>query len=243
LRLPALRAGWAGADEDRVAALVEWNRSGSTTAGGGRETKQWAATAWKEAAGQTEAVWRSLASVAIDDRAEWAAAAADAAGVVAGLAGRLEADGPGALSRAADALAKAAQLRPQARAPRRGSGSDLRGVAAVATQAALPGGAMAWALVMAELLRMAKAIEQAHRARDAAGGAVAAAATARAALEDVHARYALAGVIAAEGPAGGRQGPAVGAERTPGEAGIGGPTVPPRPVTPTSDEQRRGFER
>ncbi|MGH9155761.1 MAG: hypothetical protein ACRD1K_08020 [Acidimicrobiales bacterium] len=32
------------------------------------------------------------------------------------------------------------------------------------TQAKLPGGAMAWALVMAELLRMAMAIDEAHRA-------------------------------------------------------------------------------
>lgn len=247
LRLPALRAGWESTEDDRRTAVPEWNReasrptsSGTGSEGGGREAKQWGSGAWGEATEQLGRVCRTLSTMPLDDTAAWSTAAGDAAGVVGGLAARLEPLERGPLSRAADALADAAQTREPR--PTRARSYDLAGVGAVITQAALPGGPLAWALLMNQLLRLARTIEEAHEASGAASGASAAAARARADLEDVHSHYALAGAGSGHiagpgpvGPAGPSQRPAGG---TVGDRQRRAPTV-----GPDGQDGRGGFER
>jgi hypothetical protein len=255
LSLPKLRAAWPDSAADRDAAVLEWN--GGSDRGGaggtaaepktepipGRETKEWPPSAWRDAAEQAERVWRSMADIALDDATGWAQAAGDAAGVFGVLAGRLEADGPGPLSRAADVMADAAQRRDRRRDVRH-TGGDLRGVAAVAAQAKLAGGTAAWALLVTEMLRMAKAIQAAQQAATGRSTSEAAAAAAAAVWEDVHDRYALAGVNAAGHDPWGRPGASEAPEAAPGPApGRDEPYRSPSRPAPRQDERGGGFER
>ena len=133
----------------------------------GREKVVISSEAWEDGAKRARAVTDRLAKVPIDDRAAWASAARDGAGVFAALSRRFEGDRPGALAAAADMLARSAQ-KADHRQPRR---TDMAGLATVAAQAALVyrgarAGTAGWLLVAAELLRLAQAVERAHIARD-----------------------------------------------------------------------------
>lgn len=158
LALPALRAGWNPV-EDQAAA---WNTS---TRQAGRESSPIDPAAWEQAAQRVRAVTERLGQVDLGDDRAWSQAARDAAGVMAALAERFEADRPGPLSQAADTLARSAQ-RTDHRAHHRLS--TLGGVATVAAQATMRGraGGMAGTmLVVAELARLTEALQRAHQVR------------------------------------------------------------------------------
>jgi hypothetical protein len=160
LTLPSLRAGWRTVDDQGAA----WR--GEHQPAEPRERVVIGAEAWEEGARRARAVTDHLATIPIEDRAAWASAARDGAGVFAALSRRFEGDRPGALAAAADMLARSAQ-KADHREHRR---SDMAGLATVAAQAALvrrggSQGAAGWLLVAAELLRLAQAIERAHAAR------------------------------------------------------------------------------
>jgi len=222
LSLPALRAGWSESDQRRSEAVTEWGsrphtgrgfegrhrRETSwaetaqtwgtgrpTVAGDGRETEPYAPATWDEAARQIAGVVAELADVPATDRARWEAAANHAAGVLGALSGRLE-PAPGPLAAAADALARSAQGRHGEAPPaytRTVSGA-LRGVAAVMAQAQITDEtAVAWGVVLAELLRLAQAIHQAHLARGEAAAAERLAGEARSKLKEARASYGSAG--------------------------------------------------
>ena len=159
LTLPALRAGWRSIDDQGAA----WR---ADVGAGGREKVVIGSEAWEDGAKRARAVTDRLAKVPIEDRAAWASAARDGAGVFAALSRRFEGDRPGALAAAADMLARSAQ-KADHRQPRR---TDMAGLATVAAQAALvyrgaQAGTAGWLLVAAELLRLAQAVERAHLAR------------------------------------------------------------------------------
>jgi hypothetical protein len=68
----------------------------------GRESVVISAEAWEEGTKRARAVTDRLARIPIDDRAMWASAAREGAGVYAALSRRFEGDRPGALAAAAD---------------------------------------------------------------------------------------------------------------------------------------------
>jgi len=194
LTLPKLRALWGSDAETQQAAVAEWKREGASPAG--KERQRYATTQWREAAGHVSRVLDKLVAIPGTDDATWRAMASEASGVVANLAARLEPQQTRALTRAADQLSAAAHRPSHVRAERGKAGAEFRGVAAVAAQAMLPGGPAAWLALVAEMRRVAKAIEIAHRASEQAGAARALAAQAARELEAVHTRYAT---IAAHG--------------------------------------------
>ncbi len=109
LALPQLRERWEGSDQARAEALASWNaqttsgpvRSRSAPAG---SRQQWSV----EAAREVALVNRTLSTADPRDRATWVPAAREASMVLAAAAMVVEPGGPGELSRAADALARAA---------------------------------------------------------------------------------------------------------------------------------------
>ena len=188
LTLPKLRSLWGSDADTQGAAVAAWKREAPNPVG--RETQRYGATQWREAAGHVSRVLDKLVAIPGTDDATWRAMASETAGVVANLAARLEGDHTGALTRAADQLSAAAHRPSHIRAERSKAGAEFRGVAAVAAQAMLPGGPAAWLALVAEMRRVATAIETAHRAGNEAGAARALAAQAARELEAVHARYA-----------------------------------------------------
>lgn len=226
LSLPALRAGWSSSHQAGSEAVAEWGsgahvgrgRSGrharsegwaavSETWGagrapatsGGRETEHYDPGEWDQAASRIAGVVAELASLPAEDRAGWEAAANHAAGVLGALSGRLE-PAPGPLAVAADVLARSAQGR-QGEQPRpdvRPLTGALRNVAAVMAQAQITDEtAVAWGVVLTELLRLTQAIHQAHLARDEVTSAVQLAGEARAALEAARTSYTTSAQAAA----------------------------------------------
>jgi hypothetical protein len=187
LTLPKLRASWGTATRTEHAAVAEWRRESGHHAG--RETQRYAGAEWQRAARHVSRVLDKLVAIPGTDDATWRAMASEAAGVLANLALRFEADTPGALTRAADSLAAAAHRPSRVHTERGWAGAEFRGVAAVAAQAMLPAGPAAWLALAAEMRRVATAIECAHRASEQAGAARALAEEAARELDAVHARY------------------------------------------------------
>lgn len=166
LTLPRLREYWADGDEARRAALADWIAPPMRLG-------QFDEIAWTEAAERIGLAVERLATIPVDDRAGWAGAAREAAGIYAALAARLEGKHSGPLSRAADVLAHSAQTRarePHARRDR--AVRDLRGAAMTALQAG-PFGHTVWGQIAfhKQLILLTRAIERAHRARSEADAA------------------------------------------------------------------------
>lgn len=197
LTLPKLRALWGSDNEARRAGLAEWKRE--APAGAGPETERYAPREWHEAASHVGQAVDKLSAIPATDDATWRTMASEAAGVVGNLAARLEAEGPGPLTRAADGLATAAHRPSRVPGGRGEAGPEFRGVAAVAAQALLPGGPAAWLALIAEMRRVAQAIEAAHAASGEAGAARALLAQAAGDLDAAHTRYGA--ITAAKTPA------------------------------------------
>lgn len=165
LSLPALRARWVP-DNDHD-ALAEWGRRGPAV--GTPAAPSWTPAQRQELVAELQGVVRRLAAIPAEDRQAWAAAAGEASGVLANLSVRLEPTRPGPLADASDALASAAQEPAGSpHRPRLAEGNVWRDMAAVAGQAAMRGGPIAWLGVVSELRRTARAVERAAAER---GGA------------------------------------------------------------------------
>ena len=144
---------------------------------------------WREATEGLGEVVRELGAVPAEDVTTWRAVASDAAGVLAVLSGRLERV-PGPLAHASGLLARSAQgprQRPtKVRCVPRGT---IKSVAALMAQADLDGDTpAAWRLFLAEMLRVAQAVHDAHLARSESQQAGRLADEARKALDNVRAR-------------------------------------------------------
>ena len=194
LSLPALRDRWPAGEAERHDAAVEWAGAAPATGvheaprGGGHLTYRWADASqwwgrttrreedrapaqrcpgrWREATEGLGEVVRELGAVPAEDVTTWRAVASDAAGFLAVLSGRLERV-PGPLAHASGLLARSAQgprQRPtKVRCVPRGT---IKSVAALMAQADVDEDAQAaWRLLLAEMLRLAQAVHDAHLAR------------------------------------------------------------------------------
>ncbi|MDA8103517.1 MAG: hypothetical protein M0Z34_11195 [Nitrospiraceae bacterium] len=164
LTLPALREQWQPVDEaGQGAVLRRWQ--GHRSAVGLTAESALAAAArrqsgdWGRAADRLEATAGRLSQAATMTPAEWRQVAREAAGVTAGLAGRLERERPGALSAAADTLARCAQ-QPVARRVPSSAGRSMRGVASVCAQHQMAGASEGWLRVVRELARLAETLAE-----------------------------------------------------------------------------------
>jgi hypothetical protein len=176
LTLPALRARWdTPTTGDQQAAVAAW-RNAETGKPHGVTQRPHDTQMWAKAGEVLGDVHRQLGGVAPTDFAAWSTAASDTSGTLAAVAARLEPDGSGPLSQAADSMAAAAQTtsRPYQRP------DMLRktpGVARVASGAMIAsrGGTAATRVLLAQLGRTIRAIEAANRAADRAQHALVAA--------------------------------------------------------------------
>ena len=140
--------------------------------------------------------------VPAEDVTTWRAVASEAAGVLAVLSGRLE-QSPGPLARASGLLARSAQGPRQEPAkaglvPR----GTIKPVAALMAQGDLDEDTpAAWRLLLAEMLRVAQAVHDAHLARSESQQAGRPADEARMALEKARARLGSLKALRAELPA------------------------------------------
>lgn len=192
LTLPALRARWAEpstADRDSLAGLWQGRRvaPGVTVADALKQAaRQPSRAVWERAADRLAAVGEGIEGDGELPKHEWQTVSGEAAGVAAGLAGRLETGGPGGLSTAADMLARCAQRPVGSPPPSLPSGRGLRGVAAVCAAQRMGGSPEGWLRVVRELARLAETL--ARSAENRASGAYHAQMAARAAA-DLHAAY------------------------------------------------------
>ena len=227
LSLPALRDRWRDSDDGRQEAVAEW-AGGVPATGvhealqpGRHLICRWAearerwgrpalpedhrvptrrsAARWGEATDALGEVVRGLGTVSAEDVASWRAVAAEASGALAVLSGRLERV-PGPLARASGLLARSAQgPRQRPAKARRVPHGTIKSVAALVAQADLDEATpAAWRLLLAEVLRVAQAVHDAHVARSESQQAGRLADDARKALQSAKARLCSLEVLRAE---------------------------------------------
>jgi hypothetical protein len=227
LSLPALRDRWPAGEAERQEAGAEWAGAAPATGvheaprGGRHLTYRWAEASarwgksalweehrvstqrspvrWRQATEGLGEVVHELGAVPPEDVTTWRAVASDAAGTLAVLSGRLERV-PGPLAHASGVLARSAQgprQRPaKARCALRGT---IKSVAALMAQADLDEDTpAAWRLLLAEMLRLAQAVHDAHLARSESEQAGRLADEGRKALDNVRARFASLEALRAE---------------------------------------------
>ena len=127
LTLPAIRdwAGWADSEESREAAMAEWNQAMTTR--GGRAVRP-ALLDQRAAIDQLTRWSAAMREIPVGDRAAWARAASQTAGLFAAASVRTETR-PGPLDALSRQLARAAQLPAHERGPHGVSGSGPRSAA------------------------------------------------------------------------------------------------------------------
>ena len=217
LSLPALRDRWRAGEAESREAAAEWAGGARATGvhqaprASRHHTYRWAEASerwgkstlreehrvstqrsparWREATEGLGEVVRELGAVPAEDVTTWRAVASDAAGVLAIFSARLERI-PGRLAHASGLLARSAQgprQRPtKVRCVPRGT---IKSVAALVAQADLDEDTpAAWRLLLAEMLRVAQAVHDAHLARSESQQAGRLADEARKALDNVRAR-------------------------------------------------------
>ncbi len=287
LSLPALRERWHDGEAESQDAIAEWAGEAPTksmheaprasrhlTYRWGEASARWGKTpfqeehqacarrspeGWREATEDLDEVVRLLGAVPAEDVATWRAVASDAAGVLAVLSGRLERS-PGPLARASGLLARSAQGPRQEPAkaglvPR----GTIKPVAALMAQGDLDEDTpAAWRLLLAEMLRVAQAVHDAHLARSESQQAGRLADEARMALEKARARLGSLKALRAELPAEveaaqGKTGPGEeeAAKRRRRQAGKGalrpkqfaGTTPRPAPPKRSSEVGRRAWQK
>ena len=217
LSLPALRDRWRDGEGERQEAAAEWAGDAPTTGvhdvprpsrhlthGWAEASERWSKTSlreehqpsaqhyaggWRAATQSLGEVVHRLGAVPAEDVATWRAVASDAAGVLAVVLGRLERS-PGPLARASGLLARSAQgPRQDAAKPGYVPRGTIKSVAALMAQADLDEDTpTAWRLLLAEVLRVAQAVHDAHLARSESEQAGRLAGEARKALEKARAR-------------------------------------------------------
>ena len=253
LSLPALRDRWRDGEAESQEAAAEWAGAAPATGvheaprAGRHLTYRWAEASerwgksalreehrvstqrspagWREATEGLGEVVRELGAVPAEDVTTWRAVASDAAGALAVLSGRLERV-PGPLAHASGLLARSAQgprQRPaKARCVPRGT---IKSVAALMAQADLDEDTLAaWRLLLAEMLRVAQAVHDAHLARSESEQAGRLADEARKALDNVEGAPRLAGSAPGRAPRGSRACPGGSRTRTGGGCEASAPT-------------------
>lgn len=202
LSLPKLREahGWDDAPGGRQAAVAEWNaaRGNTRPVGTGADTaERLDDAAAHRCAQELGALVDRLRQVPVHDRGTWAAVARAGAGVLSHWSMRAEPDGQGPLSRAAWQLSKSAQERGTGRPVQlRSVLGDSAG--ALFMLAAISDGAAGQAAVVAQLLRLTRAVMDANAAAQDARLARDLRAVTERDLRAVHERLAAADAVAAK---------------------------------------------
>ncbi|MGH9089761.1 MAG: relaxase/mobilization nuclease domain-containing protein [Acidimicrobiales bacterium] len=165
LTLPRLREFWESSPAEIAAAVAEWRGTARTPAHA-RERVVAGPRRWQVAASAVEDTYRRLMTPPLDDPALWAGTAREAAGVLAAWSLRLEADRPGPLGRAADALARSAQTPRAGPRASRAAVPALRGVAGIVIQALLAKDSTeGWVALLGQLTLLARTIARVHGAQ------------------------------------------------------------------------------
>ncbi|WP_380164672.1 relaxase/mobilization nuclease domain-containing protein [Jannaschia sp. R86511] len=190
LSLPRLRREWPDTPSGASEAVAEWNagRRGARPVMPGRETQEPAPELWQEYGQGVAALRERLRQVPVSDRATWAHVAHETAGAFAAWSVRVE-DTPGPLAEAAQTIARSAHLRAgEVPARRATSVSAVKGTTLLLASLARGGqGTVAQAILLRQLMNLAKAIHDAHRAAGEAQRAAQIAAVAREQLRQVQA--------------------------------------------------------
>ena len=165
LSLPRLREFWEASSVSTKAAVAAWRGAGAK---GGRETLRLPAReSTRRAAALVDQAYEALQAIPPDDHAQWASVAREAAGVYAAWSRRVEGDTPGPLARAADALARSAQVAPNTPTPVRSPKRGYRSAAMVATQGNYKAEdrGTGWALLLGQMNRTLRLLAKVHEAR------------------------------------------------------------------------------
>lgn len=166
LTLPRLRGAWADSPELADGAVAEWGAAarGRRPVNAGREAHEPDPQMWEQYSNEVARLRETLRAVPMDDHATWAHVARETAGAFAAWSTATEST-PGPLAAAADELSKTAQLRRYPARPVRSVGPSARGASLVLMAATMGGtGTAAQAIMLRQLLNVAKAVHDMHKA-------------------------------------------------------------------------------
>lgn len=166
LTLPGLRAAWPDSPELAGAAVAEWGAAarGRRPVKVGREAHEPDPKMWEQYSDEVARLREALRSVPLDDHGTWAQVARETSGAFAAWSTATEPT-PGPLAAAADELSKTAQLRRYPVRPVRSVGPSARGASLVLMAAVMGGkGTAAEAIMLRQLLNVAKAVHDMHKA-------------------------------------------------------------------------------
>ncbi|MFJ6313678.1 relaxase/mobilization nuclease domain-containing protein [Pseudarthrobacter oxydans] len=166
LALPKLRAEWPDSPQGAAEAVAEWQAAarGRRPVTIGREAHEPDPQMWEQYSDEVARLRETLRSVPLDDHATWAHVARETSGAFAAWSTATEAT-PGPLAAAADELSKTAQLRRYPVRPIRGAGPSARGASLMLMAASMGGtGTAAQAIMLRQLLNVAKAVHDMHKA-------------------------------------------------------------------------------
>lgn len=168
LTLPRLRDEWDTSAQTQQAAVQEWSaaRGGApVAASGGRETLR-IDPALLARASDDIGKWNAyLSTIPVADTAQWSRAAGRTAGVFSAWSARVEPT-PGPLARAAQVLARSAQIPAHQRITPTPDRMHAGGAALIVMQSAIVarGGAAANALLLRQMMRTMEAFADSERA-------------------------------------------------------------------------------
>lgn len=171
LTLPRLREGWPDRPETAQAGVAEWRATAKNPwryrpVAPGREETLPAPELWQQYSDEIGQLRAQLRGIPVSDRAGWAHAARETAGVFAAWSQRIE-PVPGPLAETSRELARSAQLRAYRSRPKpAGLGSGANAAMLLMQAAAIAGGrgTMVEAILLRQLGRVSVAILDAHTA-------------------------------------------------------------------------------
>jgi hypothetical protein len=164
LSLPRLREFWEASPRSTQEAVGAWQGAKRE---GGRETMRLTSVEEaRRAAAVIDKTYKVLREIPPEDRVQWASVAREVAGVYAAWSRRVEGKVPGPLARAADALARSAQVPAKTPSPVRSPKRGFRSAAFVVAQGTSheesgPG----WTQLLAQLNRTLRLLARVHEVR------------------------------------------------------------------------------
>jgi hypothetical protein len=166
LTLPRLRGAWNDSPQLATEAVAEWGAAarGRRPINIGREGHEPDPQMWERYSNEIAQLRENLRNVPLDDHNTWAQVARETSGAFAAWSTATEAT-PGPLAAAADELSKTAQLRRYPVRPIKSVGPSAKGASMVLMAATMGGtGTAAQAIMLRQLLNVAKAVHDMHKA-------------------------------------------------------------------------------
>ncbi|MGM7778973.1 relaxase/mobilization nuclease domain-containing protein [Arthrobacter sp. KNU-44] len=166
LTLPRLRGAWNDSPQLATEAVAEWGAAarGRRPINIGREGHEPDPQMWERYSSEIAQLRENLRNVPLDDHNTWAQVARETSGAFAAWSTATEAT-PGPLAAAADELSKTAQLRRYPVRPIKSVGPSARGASMLLMAATMGGtGTTAQAIMLRQLLNVAKAVHDMHKA-------------------------------------------------------------------------------